>query len=177
MGNDSEPDRPNMRVIAENRPPEIETHEAQNRLRSALRDLTANLLRVVRGSGHPYRIGQQVPALIAALTGYRDATGHWPRAEDVTEMLSIDRSREWRRQHVPDSALDRFCAEEQIISGALQQAASRLVDQRTQERAGGSEMHDGIRNLEAARENGRKERKAAYTPSPPTPPRSKTRRK
>ena len=167
MGNDSEPDRPDLRAIAETSAAEIETSEASNTLRWALRDLTANLLRIVRGAGSPYSIGQQVPALIAALTSYRDAVGHWPRAQDVTEMLSIDRNHEWR-QDVPDSVLDRVDAKEQIVRGALQQAASRLVDQRMQERAGESEMHDGIRNLEAAREKGRKERKAAYAPTPPT---------
>lgn len=176
MGNDSEPDRPDLRAIAETSAAEIETREASDTLRWALRDLTANLLRIVRGAGRPYSIGQQVPALIAALTGYRDAVGHWPRSEVVTEMLSIDRSREWR-QRAHDSVLDRFYAEEQIIRGALQQAASRLVDQRLQERAGESEIYDGIRNLEAAREKGRKEWNAASNPSPPTPPTRKRRLK
>lgn len=170
MGNDSEPDRPDLRAIAETSAAEIETREASNTLRWALRDLTANLLRIVRGAGRPYSIGQQVEALVAALNGYHDAAGHGPFTEHLTEMLSIDgRIHEWR-QRISDSDLHRLYAKEQIVRGALQQAASRLVDQRTQERAGESEMHDGIRNLEAAREKGRKERKAAYDPSPPTPP-------
>jgi hypothetical protein len=43
-----------------------------------LRELTANLMRVTRGAGRPFQIGQQAQGLVEALIAYRDATGLYP---------------------------------------------------------------------------------------------------
>jgi hypothetical protein len=42
-----------------------------------LRELTANLMRIVRGAGEPARVRQQADALIASMVAFRDVVGHF----------------------------------------------------------------------------------------------------
>lgn len=125
----------------------------------AVRDLAANLLRIVRGAGKPHEVVGQIAGLTQALASYREAFGHGLLPHELSGMLSIDHPEEWRTG-LKNSALHRLYAEERIVRGALQVAASRLVEQRTQERVGERELRDGVRDLEDARAEMRREMEA-----------------
>lgn len=159
MENDSDPERSALRLIAENNAADLESAAALKRVQFAVRELAANLLRIIRGAGRPHQLGQDAQALIESLTEYQNRVGRWPFAEEVSAALSIAPSQEFRQQ-LTGASLDRVDAEEMIIRGVLQQVASRLTGQRTHERLGKSEMYEGIRDLRSAQEAMRKELKA-----------------
>jgi hypothetical protein len=103
-----------MRIVSENSEAEVARHQAEwarddalNKASWALREFTANILR-------------------------------------VTEIYS---------------------AEQSIIRGALQIAASRLIGQRTQEATGHREMYDGLQRLEAIKAQIRKRLRASANPA------------
>lgn len=114
-------------------------------VRKALRELTANLLRVMRGSGQPDRIAAQAAALAADFAAYRDVCGEDPCAEDVADALSFEIV-------LPEdfdeglSGWDRAMRE--MISGALQVAAAELLAQQAQAAAGRRELFAGYRQIE-----------------------------
>jgi hypothetical protein len=126
-----------------------------------LREMTANLLRVIRGAGKPYEIGQQAAALVEALVKYRDVTGAWP--DDLSEVLSIERDMDNLEGH----QLDRADAEQRVISGALQVAASRLIGQTAHASVGSCEMYEGINAIADMREEGRAKALSATRPRKP----------
>src|SRR6185312_10180354 len=143
-------DEETLRLVAKNTEADLAWNRASEHVYWALRDITANLLRVVRGAGKPYEIVRQTSALVEALVAYQKAVGHWPPSHELAGMLSFERDEQWQSR-VSGSALARIYAQERVVRGALQIVASRLIGQTTQERAGDSEMYDGIRDLEAAR--------------------------
>jgi hypothetical protein len=128
-----------------------------------LRELAGNVLRVVRGAGRSYDVGRQAQDLIEALDAYRDAVGKFPASKALDAALDIE---------TPDEQLDQMgddqemvvTAQQAIIRGALQIAASRLLGQPTQEAVRYSEMLDGAREMEKLREV-RRQRSAAMSRS------------
>jgi hypothetical protein len=128
---------------------------AQNRARWALRELTANLIRVARGAGKPYDVEVQAARFLEACDEYRAATSHGLPTDAVHDMLRV-------RQYAPEdrARTDEQNAwdsgEENMVAGALQIAASRLVGQGTQEARGQSEMFEGLRIIERLREERRR---------------------
>lgn len=122
---------------------------------SRLRDLAANMLRVIRGAGKPWEIGGQAQAVIESMIEYREVVGHFPSSEEVASALDIERDPEWmarasaETRHFDD-------AQQTVIHGALQIAASRLLGQNTQEAAGRHELFGGVAELEEIREQNRK---------------------
>jgi hypothetical protein len=156
------------RLISENSQAQIDKERAAAQVSWPLRDLAANLLRIIRGAGKPEEIIRQIDELIRALVAYKDATGQSPPPHELASMLDIDRLKDWTA-NLRDAHLQRHYAEEQIIRGALQQAASRLLNQAPQTSAGEQEMHVGIRELGKAHAEMRRERNAAHPPLPNKP--------
>jgi hypothetical protein len=138
----------------------------------AVRQLTANLLRVTRGAGNAWEIGKQAQGLIEALIEYREVTGAYPSSYEITDALAI-----WRKQadleSISDDRFDEISAEEAIIRGALRIVAARLLGQRLQEAAGDSEMSEGLRRRDALLAKWRRELAA----SAKTAAKGKARRK
>ncbi|SRR5712691_7008672 len=141
-------------------PKELRQELARDELDYALRVLTANLLRVVRGAGQSYRIGVDMAACAQAAKKYRRAYGEWPsqvleqilRFESGIAELQESRSREEIDAMEERGLFDRMQAEYEICRGALQIVASDLLGQRIQKIAGQKELYEGVRNLQAARE-------------------------
>lgn len=111
--------------------------------------MTANLIRLTRGTGKPYEVIDQLNKLIDALGEYREAHGYLPGPEfsdmlvqavdmDLLSRLDEVNRREYRATHT-------------IVRGALQMAASQMLGQQTQKSAGLSELYDGINNFNDAR--------------------------
>jgi hypothetical protein len=149
-------DREPPRLAAANTDAEIARKRAADRVEYQLRELMANMLRVARGAGQPADIVHQAAQLMEAFDEHFKSAGHYPW--NIGEMLS------WRRQHdsLSDQA-DRMeaSATDQIIAGALQVVASRLLNQRSQETKAGGDIEMGIRDRLDAREVRREARAAA----------------
>lgn len=131
-----------MKVVSERSEREIAEGRAAKRVDGSLRALTANLIRCVRGAGKPHDLDHQVYRTSEALEDYRRIAGHSYPGHLAHACLSI-------RESLPTGLAERELrlsdAEDQMIRGALQVAASRLLSQRTQESAGTSEMLEGAR--------------------------------
>lgn len=146
---------PYLRLAAENDQRTIDQEWARGRLRRPLRELAANVIRVVRGAGRSYEIAEQCIAVIEAYRGYFDKVGSWPAAWEVDQALAIGRDRDTQ---VYDEAWERAVARETILRGSLQVAASRLVGQNTQENRGRSELMEGVNSIIQIREEARMRR-------------------
>ena len=131
-----------MEVVSENKV-DLSRQRALSEVSWALRDTASNLLRVIRGAGKPHEIGQQAQTLLQAFVSYQEITGMLPPAYELAEILSVERDPQVMGR-LEGQALDRAYAEQRVIRGALQLAASRLISQSTQERAGEHEMYEGI---------------------------------
>lgn len=100
-------------------------------------DLTANLLRITRGAGRPVHVGPQAVRLVDALQAYYDGVGRWPY-DALGETLRLGR----------EADLDEHAAAMRtIVAGALQYAASDLLEQRLHRDAGEREIAQGVDEL------------------------------
>lgn len=136
----------------------------------AVRECAANMLRVIRGAGKPHELLLQMKKVIDSAVKFQELHGYWPddviagklrldderheclercRAGDLSQA-AVDR---WRT----DGTLDEMSAEYITFCGALQIIASRMIGQKTQESAGDSEFHHGLRELEEIRERRRRQ--------------------
>ena len=113
-------------------------------LAEALRQLTANLVRVTRGAGRPEDVVLQTLTLMQCFSGYRESFGTYPSADEVAAAL--------RLQELPDPAEGGWeewdAAVREMVRGALQIAAAELLAQAPQARAGRRELFAGYRRIE-----------------------------
>jgi hypothetical protein len=99
--------------------------DKERALRATLLELTANLMRVVRGAGKAERIAAQTNAFAIAFNEYSDIHGHGPAADLLREILHF------RSNDPPDGGLpEDTIAESAICRTALQVVASKLLDQK-----------------------------------------------
>ncbi|MBY3134779.1 hypothetical protein [Rhizobium laguerreae] len=146
MSEDQKP--PHIRLAVENDQPELARRTAEIDLRWPLKTLAANVIRIVRGAGSPAELGRQCADVVQAYRDYHAALGEWPSSYLVSETLSL-RHRE--NHATSDRAWEWEEAMRQMVAGGLQVAASQLLKQNTQQRAGESEMFDGLRVIEKQR--------------------------
>jgi hypothetical protein len=153
---------------------------AEQDFKNALRAVAANMLRIIRGAGKPYELLIQLSDVISAAVKVREVTGQLPtdvmvnvlQGESKTEAIweryakgEIDKTAIDRWQE--DGTIDRKYAEESIEAGALQVIASQFVDPSLQ-KAGQSELRDGINQAIAAREKSKQYWEAKYPASAKT---------
>lgn len=131
--------------VAQSKPSDQEVQWARDAYSYALRELTANLLRVVAGAGKPHQVLQDAANFVHAFVDYHPHMSFHERVDGASEILAV------REEHRGFDDWKSYEAEEDIIVGALRIAASRLLGQRTQEAAGETKMRDGIRYREEAR--------------------------
>lgn len=162
-----------MRIVSENSEADIARERALKEIHWAVRELTANLLRVTRGAGRAYEIGSQAQSLVDAFMAYRAAAGYFPSSDEISRALSVSYDGDVER-NLSANDLAWLHGERAVVRGSLQIAASRLLGQATQEAAGSSEMHKGLREIEQIREKNRK-RMAVETPKERSGPRRNVR--
>lgn len=133
---------------------EREGRRAKDQFDYALRELTANLLRVTRGAGRAYEVPRQMQACLLAFRAYVDATGVGLSNDEISAVLDV--SQDLHGRGFTDEDWQWYGGIEQAMRGGLQLAASRLLEQRTQERRGEDEIIDGVSSIERAREARRK---------------------
>lgn len=143
-----------MRVVSDNTEKDIAKHRLEHEVEWAMRELTANLLRITRGAGKSYDVLSQAHRLIDLSVKFKDLTGVWPYSE--MERAICMRGEGRFEPHVSDFKW----AEHSIVAGALQLTAATLLGQHLQQASGGSQMYDGINELEREREERRAKRAA-----------------
>lgn len=160
---------PDFTVIDGGGPEGRDQKLAELEFRSALRETAANMLRIIRGAGKPYALLMQMSDVVTAAVTLRDITGHLP-TEVLERVLHGDSETEaiWEKRRtgaIDEATIDRWqedgtidvkYAESTIKAGVLQIIASQFVGQALQERAGESEMSDGINKVIAARQKSNK---------------------
>ena len=157
-----------MKLVVENTDEETEQRHVLGAYQGALIRLTANLLRILRGSGKPYEIGAQVADVLVAMESYHKAIGRWPDPSEARQALSL---RKRRLNHPDGSVRHEKDAKAAIIRAALQAAASVLLDQAAQLTQADRELSEGITQILALREEERRPRAAerAHSNSRPQP--------
>ncbi|WP_085034073.1 hypothetical protein [Ensifer aridi] len=153
-----EEDRPKLSVVAENTREQIDANLHQERVDYALRELAANIIRVVRGAGRPDDIIDQCNAVLKAAIDYHDKVQRFVSYHSVAAALRLERE---RVRDYDSFEGERQLALRQMIDGSLQVTASRLLGQLTQERRGESELYEGFRELRGIYDAARKQREAA----------------
>lgn len=146
-----------MKIVSENTDADLATNRAEQGVNATLRSLTANLIRIARGAGRPEDIAREAFALAEALVAYEAAAGMLPFGQDLAAFIQPEESdpSQWS-----DEEQLRHFAQELVVNGALQLTASRILGQRTQAAAGRTEMHTGMREIEAMRAAVQQQRKA-----------------
>lgn len=112
-----------------------------------LRELTANLIRIVRGSGKLYEVEGQVLRVAEELERHRELVSHGVSQHVIDEALNI-RSELETRDHPNRNWQD---GQATIVKGALQYAASTLLNQNSHGANGHEEMMEGQRKIEELR--------------------------
>lgn len=139
-----------MEVVSERTQKEINKARALEEVESALRQLTSNLLRVVRGAGKPDYLNRDARAFVAAMDAHWEAAGCYASSYELQRTLDVV---------IDDELGDKIGFEENVkqyamrgmIRASLQIVASRLVDQRTQESKGESDFFDAYNVLQEHR--------------------------
>ena len=131
------------------KPTDREIENAKYDVSWALREMTSNLLRVLRGAGKSNLIGEQANDLVKAYIKHQKVLGYWPSSDELSEMLFGSCLDEESRPHRGRSSRTAP-AKLTITKGALQVCASRLIGQRLQELAGEAEMDEGLKQWQEA---------------------------
>jgi len=153
-----EPEKPKLSVVAQNSQKEIDSQYAREEINWALTALAANIIRVVRGAGKAYELGRQCARVVESYQHFHETAGRWLRPDEIEDMLSL-RYRE--PGGLTERAQEWSGAIQTMVQGSLQVAASQLLQQTTQERAGESEMFRGLEIIERQRDENRRAREAS----------------
>lgn len=150
-----------MQVVSSQSDEDIRRTRARADSEWAMVELTANLLRIIRGAGKPYELGRHLSEVMRTMQQHYDVVGFWPYDEMAEAVRLPD---VWdRAAERPGNAAELY-AIHSIVRGSLQMIASDLLGQRTQRVSGEHELYGGANDLEAFRQEQRKrwlaERKA-----------------
>jgi hypothetical protein len=158
---------PDLKVVSVRPAAEIKKQKAAAKLGLALQDLTANLIRVVRGAGKPELIFEHVDRFVEAFAKFCDDTGEAPDPTLLRELIALPQPN-W-----DDDRLDEALSEQAILRHSLQIVASGLLQQRMQRDAAMNKLHDTLRRIEERRALAKKPRRKVQRQSPtnPHPPR------
>jgi len=137
-----------MDLVSPDTEQNMKRQQATAEMAYASRQLVANLIRVVRGAGRPFQLGDQCADFLNAAQVYRAAHGVWP-TEEMHDWLSV-RGKADERNLVENAYAEKMSGVDDIIAGSLQVAASRMLDQRAQAAAAEREMALGIDARERA---------------------------
>jgi hypothetical protein len=149
-----------MRVVSEQSAEEMRWIAAHTALVPRLRDLAANVLRIVKGAGKPLELLRQMESCSAAIREYGAAHGYVPSYAVMHEILNCEAAwheyRPWIKKGSTAAERDleeteRALAIRRIRDASLQVAASMLVDQMTLHTRAEHDIYEGVRMLEEAR--------------------------
>ncbi|MET3695376.1 hypothetical protein [Methylobacterium goesingense] len=158
---------------------EVARHRALEDLTPALRHLTANLMRITRGAGHPYRLVEEMVACLRAMQEHRDAVGYGPSTEEIQAALNPDEleedfTEEEMNRRYDSGTWDRERALVEIRRASLAMTAAMLVNQRLQISRAEMDMRSATDRLEEAHETLRKFHAARRAATPVQRPKKRS---
>jgi len=122
-------------VIDEALQAELARERALGGVERAVRELAANFLSIVRGSGSPELIEPQAQAVVHTMEAHRSIAGRIPTSGEIAAVLNIAA----KAERVALLNIDQdaeLLATQTMISDALTIAASRLSDIRSHDPGG-----------------------------------------
>jgi hypothetical protein len=149
----------------EERDGQLQRDWVEKELSGALRDVAANMLRIIRGAGKPYDLLRQIKTVVDVADRFQHLHQRFPndiianslRLESEAETI-IARARAGDRfsqsdvdRWLEDGTFEKMWAEHTVLCGSLQIIASDLIGQTTQKTAGQREFRDGLREVERVR--------------------------
>ena len=142
-----------MRVVSS----QSEKRETAAAVKVEVRELAANLLRIIRGARKPHNLWRQMRSCLTAAEDYYKAHGQLPSNPTLHQVLDIDAARDEFRPWIQRSRkgihpTKRERIEQKIFEASLQIVASTLIDQHTQVGVAHGALYEAIRELEAVRE-------------------------
>jgi len=135
--------------------PDRSSPEALSDLSWALRNLTANLMRIVRGAGRPYDLPAQLGEARRAYLAYMEQHGR-PLDYDVHDMLDMNAGNgvNCEGERLPFAYMgEDWHGIETMVRGSLRLGAAKLLRQPLQVTAGDKELMQGFYSIERVREN------------------------
>ncbi|POR40382.1 hypothetical protein CRT23_23935 [Methylobacterium sp. V23] len=126
-----------MRLVGEKSEAEVGRYRALEQLAPALQHLTANMMRITRGAGHPQRLAEEMAACLGAMLAYEDATGHGILSEEIQAALNPEKleggfTQEEMKFRYESGSWDRERALVEIRRASLAMTAAMLTNQRFQ---------------------------------------------
>jgi hypothetical protein len=160
---------PPIRIVSEQTEKDIERNRTREEVGFVLREMAANLLRIIRGAGKGYHLMGEMIACVKAFQDFHDAHGHWPDSYSIQKALEFDEVPS-PPLDAPDSHWDEWNvtnAEMNVCKASLRIAAARLLEQKLQEDHGHNDLRAAIDGLERAREKRRARYAAELRPIRP----------
>lgn len=142
-----------MRLVSDQSKARVDRRRALDRLTPSLRRLTANLLRITRGAGHPHRLADELASCLGAMVAYRGLVGSPPSAEEIHAGLdpghpSGTPTGETMSRPYDDASWERACVQMAIRRASLAMTAAMLMDQRMQFSKAETELQAAMDQLE-----------------------------
>jgi hypothetical protein len=156
---------PDLRVVSEHSQQSIKEQELARALKSSLRNLTGNLIRIARGAGKPEMLVEQLNAVGHAHNAFSEFHGHNARPELLREFLDFSPIEETAN----DDAYEALLCVNAICRAAMQVVASTLVDQHRQQQNALAELRVRVEMEERRSARRAKERRRAERTSKPQP--------
>jgi hypothetical protein len=123
-------------------------HAPETAVRDALREMTANLLRVMRGTGRPEDVVQHAQAFTACCAAYREIVGRDPAPAALAQALRLSAAPGADTNGDGENWSEWDRAVREMVHGGLQVAAAELLAQHAQAAAGRRELFSGYRDIE-----------------------------
>lgn len=149
-----------MRIVSETSAAELAKRAAEHGVSQALKQMAANLLRVIRGAGRPYQVGFDLAECVQAFTAYEAAFGHFPSDVSIARALDPGKSEEegdwdWPPDGDEETAYrwSRQRSRRDMRLAALQITASMLIGQKLQLARGEDDLDRGIARHEQAKQD------------------------
>jgi hypothetical protein len=165
-----------MRLVSQTSVQNIGAHRKGEDVKGAIRELTANLMRITRGAGRSQDLQRQAEKLLLAMEGFEAVTGTPPGFNELDAALQTEDVHPDFSQHGVENIADAD-AEATMIRGSLQAVASSLLGQRTQAAAGRSELYRGVNAIVAIRAERDRQNRAAVRAAKPVRRRTSSKRK
>lgn len=131
----------NLNLVSTNSQNDIDRNRTKEVFEHNLRELAANLLRIIRGAGKPYCLLSDMADCLESVAAYYKAHGCVPDSEVISLALDPDRAfeeeRPWMKQRsnedlrrwMVDGTFERMRRERNVRRAALQITASLLLNQ------------------------------------------------
>jgi hypothetical protein len=146
-----------LELVSNQTEEDIKITRARDEAIRALRELTGNLLRIVRGAGKPYQLDKLALDYLVAHRAYYEAAGKWLSYGDKHIALDVYRRPEFEDSSDPHASVmyESDLSMEDAVQASLQVAASRILGDQLRQRRGDSDLTNAMMRWESRRKTRR----------------------